>query len=150
MLVKGWSEKPGAFRCWVLPRNASPLLSHATALGGRGAIACLPNASRPLSLSPSSRTTETSAKFTLVLLLTKLLTQAGTLGEKGKFLFSYIYKLKFQGDFKNQAVNLHFKDKMLKERSWRDWCAGDQQVKASPEVHAARFCVLNCEKKIFS
>lgn len=149
VLVKGWSEKPGAFRCWVLPRNVSSLLSHAIALGGGEVIACLPNVSKPLSVSPSSRTTDTFAKFTLVLLVTKLLTQAGTLGEKGKFLFSYFYKIKFQGDFKSQALNLRFKDKMLKERSWRGWCAGDQQGKLSPEVCAAQFCVLKCEKKIF-
>lgn len=42
------------------------------------------------------------------------------------FLFKYFYKIKFQGDFKSQALNPHFKDKMFIAPCWkRDLEEGD-------------------------
>lgn len=69
-----------------------------------------PNASKQLSMPPSSRTTETFAKFTSVLLVTLLLTQAGTLGgglnqlNRANFCLHIFIKSNFKGSLRVELL----------------------------------------------
>lgn len=103
----------------MLPRNVCSVLSHATALGGGEVIAPLPNASKQLSVPPSSRTIETFAKFTSVLLVTLLLTQVGTLGDglnqlkRANFYLHIFIKSNFRGTLRVKLLTPTSRTKCL-------------------------------------
>lgn len=149
VLVKGLSEKPGAFLCWVLPRNVCSVLSHATALGGGELTAPPPECVQGILHATHLQDhwdvcqVHISSFGHPVADTDRDVAWGAKPAEKGKFFFTYLYKFIFQGNFKRQALNPQGQSVVAscwkRDLEWVTCRGGDHRGKASPGVCAAQF-----------